>query len=80
VPLRKEFAGAVLKTNCSDIVSRVQGYVIEQNEALSLCDHVFYEWLTDFTENEDYYVDKNSGHRRLAEYGWNQLVIFTVVP
>lgn len=70
VPLSRGFADAVLDKESTDTVARLRGYIVEQGETLHLCDTVFRDWLIDQIGNPDFFVDPESGHYRLAEYGW----------
>ena len=71
--LDKAFVDEVLGTDCSSAVSKMNGYVIDQNHLLFLCDPVFREWLLDSEKNHAFAADPAKGHHRLADVGWRYL-------
>lgn len=70
VPLSRDFINSVLKSNPVSAEKMLNGYIVEQNKTLLLCDGAFREWLIDKDGNPAFFVNPKSGHDRLVEYGW----------
>jgi len=69
--LKKQFVDKLIDHDLTAVISKLRGYVVEDNGTLFLCDHIFHEWLIDVKYNRHFVVDLKNGHFRLAEYGWN---------